>query len=319
MKWRGIALQVRKGVKRGVNGVRKVVVGWRGSAPKVAIVSCNQWKGKVYDDLLLEGEFLKRGMKAEIVSWQDAAVRWGDFGVAVVGSMWGYQDFLEEFGEWLSKVERETKLVNPVAVIRENYDKARQFRGLKREGVPVIETRVVEIGGIEKFEFPKEEFVVKPAVSGGGEGTFLIKDRGDLERAWGELKRLNETKELLVQPFVAEIKKGELGVVVIGGEVMNVVRRFPGVIEGGYKVGVVGREEVSSKVWELVRKVVELPEYREAVYLRVDMVERKDGPVVMEVEALEPQLYYYLLRGEEREKALEKMVVAVGDKAGLGD
>lgn len=281
----------------------------RHGAPKVAIVSCDRWRGRVTDDLLLQGEFLRKGMNAEIASWQDAKVKWGNFDVAVVGSMWGYQNFLEEFEKWLGMVGKETVLVNPVKVIRENYNKAEQFRALERAGVPTIKTQVVGVGGLDKFMLPESEFVIKPAVSGSGENTFLVKDKSDFEDVKGKLKVLNKTRELLVQPFVPEIRSGELGVVMIGGEVANVVRRFPGVFEGGYRVEAVA--EVSREVKELVQKVVKMPEYLEATYLRIDVVEREGGPVVMEVEAFEPQLYYYLLEGEERKKMLARMVEEV--------
>ncbi len=304
----------RRTLKRWENGVRGVIVGLRKKALRVAIVSCDKWRGRVYDDLLLEGEFLKRGMKAEIVSWQDTGVKWEKYNVAVVGSMWGYQNFLGEFEKWLDEVGGKTVLVNPVEVIRKNYNKAEQFRVLARGGVSVIETQVVGVGKLDEFEIPKGEFVVKPAVSGSGENTFLVRNSGDFDKVRGKLGEVNETRKLLVQPFVLEIRDGELGVVVIGGEIMNVVRRFPGVFEGGYKVEAVERGDVSSGVNELVRKVVGLPEYERAVYLRIDMVERKDGPVVMEVEAFEPQLYYYLLKGADREKMLAKMVEEVAKR-----
>lgn len=90
---------------RVANRLRQGLVRLRGGALRVAIVSCDRWQGKVYDDLLLQGEFLRKGMDARIVSWQDAEVEWGDFDVAVVGSMWGYQKFLKDLEKWLDEVE----------------------------------------------------------------------------------------------------------------------------------------------------------------------------------------------------------------------
>lgn len=298
-------------ILRVANMVRGRLVGVRDEAKKVAIVSCDRWKGKVYDDLLLQREFLRRGMDARIVSWQDVGVRWGDFEVAVVGSMWGYQNFLQDFEKWLERVGDETVLVNAVEVIRRNYNKAEQFRALEQVGVPVINTRVVEVGRLDEFRMPEGEFVIKPAISGSGENTFLVRNAGDFDKLRNKLQRLNETKELLVQPFVPEIRVGELGVVVIGGEVVNVVRRFPGVIEGGYRLEVVKRTEIPKSVEEIVRKVMEMPEYSEATYLRIDVVERDGGAMVMEVEAFEPQLYYFLLKGVERQRMLARMVTEV--------
>lgn len=308
-------LKARKIAKKMANGVMGGLVKIRGNGVKnVAIVSCDQWRGRVYDDLLLQGEFLRRGMNAKIVSWQDTEVKWGDFEVAVVGSMWGYQNYLRDFEKWLERVGSETVLVNPVEVIRRNYNKAEQFRVLERAGVPVIDTQIVGIGKLDEFRIPEGKFVVKPAISGSGENTFLVKDVGDLEKVEGKLGELNKTRELLVQPFVPEIRAGEIGAVAIGGEIMNVVRRFPGVIEGGYRLEVVKKTEISNSVEEIAQKVMGVPEYSGATYLRIDVVERENGAVVMEVEAFEPQLYYYLLRGSERKQMLTRMVTEVMKK-----
>lgn len=299
---------------RVANGVRRGLLKLRSGTPRVAIVSCDRWKGKVYDDLLLQEEFLRRRMDARIVSWQDAEVGWRDFEVAVVGSMWGYQNFLEDFEKWLERVGNETVLVNSVEVIRRNYNKAEQFRVLEQAGVPVISTQVVKVGRLDEFRMPEGEFVIKPAVSGSGENTFLVRNAGDFDKLRDKLQRLNETKELLVQPFVPEIRAGELGVVAIGGEIVNVVRRFPGVIEGNYRLEVVKKMEIPRSVEEVARKVIGMSEYLEATYLRIDVVERKGGVAVMEVEAFEPQLYYFLLKGVERQQMLARMVTEVMKK-----
>lgn len=299
---------------RVANGVRRGLLKLRSGTPRVAIVSCDRWKGKVYDDLLLQGEFLRRGMDARIVSWQDAEVRWGDFEVAVVGSMWGYQNFLEDFEKWLERVGNETVLVNSVEVVRRNYNKAEQLQTLEQAGVPVISTQVVKVGGLDEFRMPEGEFVIKPAVSGSGENTFLVRNAGDFDKLRDKLQRLNETKELLVQPFVPEIRAGELGVVAIGGEIVNVVRRFPGVIEGNYRLEAVKKTEIPRSVEEVARKVMGMSEYLEATYLRIDVVEREGGVAVMEVEAFEPQLYYFLLKGAERRQMLVQMVTEVMKK-----
>jgi len=318
VKGRGIVLRTKKDIKRLTNSVHEMAIrcasiAKRGRVLRVAIVSCDRWKGKVYDDLLLRGEFLKRDLDAKIVSWQDGSVKWGKFDAIVIGSMWGYQNFLSDFEKWLAKIEENgAVVVNPIPVIRKNYDKAEQFRILRRAGVPVVRTGVLKMGEIDSFELPEGKFVIKPTISGGGENTFLVQNRGDFEEKRSKLRRLNEERELLVQPFVPEISAGELGVVMIGGKIMNVVRRFPGVLEGKFKVEKV--KTLAKEARNLADKIAEMPEFREASYLRIDMVERKTGPVIMEVEAFEPQLYYYLLKGKAREKALDLMVTEVVDR-----
>ncbi len=308
-----------KGVYYKIYGIaRKRLVVWsnmirRGvllstNCKRVAIISSNEWKNKVYDDLLVERAFLKHGVRAEIISWQDFGIDYKKYDAILIGSMWGYQDYLADFERWLSLTST-VLVVNNFDVICENYNKVVQFEKLADLGLPVIETRV--IGGLldSRFEdlvrnFGRGGFVLKPAISGGGKNTFLVRNEIEFEVARKALSKLGRLREFLVQPFVPEIKKGEIGVVIIGGEIVNVVRRFPGVLQGDFKVETV--RKISNELKNLA--MLAWSAYPGATYMRVDTVFSGGKYKIMEVEAFEPQLYYYLLRGEKRKKMLEKIV-----------
>ena len=119
---------------------------------------------------------------------------------------------------------------------------------------------------------------------------------------------------MLVQPFVSEINKGELAVIVIDGKVANVVRRFPGVFEGVFHVEVEDRSVLNDEIKAICKKICDAPEYAGFLYARIDLVKTKSGYCVMEVELFEPQLFYYLLKGAAREKMLMMMVSGVGKR-----
>ncbi len=275
---------------------------------KVGIVSCDKFRGHILDDLLLQRYFLKHGVVADIISWQDEAIEYGNYNGLIIGSMWGYQNYLEDFSKWLSKIEDAGLVViNPLSVIRENYDKSKQFEILKKAGLPIIDTSTIGVGQINKLKDFARDVVIKPAISGSGENTFLVHNKGEFDRLKKKLEMINKERELLVQPFISEICKGELGVVMVGGKIVNVVRRFPGILEGNYKVELVPKNALSEEAAQLARKVADLTEYKQAVYLRIDMVFTREGYRLMEVEAFEPQLYYYLLSDDLREKMLGLM------------
>lgn len=315
MRGRRVALGARKTFKKGTNNVRRLLLGVaqkiaRGENLSVAIVSCDRWRGKVYDDMLLQGEFLRQGVDAEIISWQDKAVRYEKYNAIVIGSMWGYQNYLDEFTKWLEKMQGRI-VVNPIEVIENNYDKARQFEILERAGLPTVKTTMIRVGELGKFKVPSGEFVIKPVISGGGENTFLVRDEAEFERLQSKLRHLNEKRGLLVQPFLPEICDGELGLILINGNLVSAVRRFPGVISGEFHVGLVALKEIPDEARKIALKVARLPEYREAAYLRVDFAIDDAKVQIMEAEAFEPQLYYYLLKGEARKKILHAMVAEV--------
>jgi len=286
-------------------------------ALRVGLVSSSEYLGNVTDDLLLERAFLTRGINARRVAWQDMSI--SDFDCLLVTSMWGYQNDLEGFYAWLLEVEKSgVKIFNPVPIVRANYDKVKQLGILDRAGVPHIETTVVkkwdraaEVMVSKEFAFP---FVIKPAISASGEGAMLIHNNRELALAKIRLMEVSRDKALLVQPYVPEIAEGELGVVVIDGKIVNVVRRFPGIFEGEFHVTAEPIDALDNTVREICARI--LAAYGGALYARIDLVKTADGFKVMETELFEPQLYYYLLEGMEQENALGAMVEGVKKRLG---
>ena len=68
---------------------------------KIGIVSCDKWKDKIKEDLLLQKELLKNGIDAEIISWQNKNIDYSEYNCLILRSVWGYQDDYENFKEWL--------------------------------------------------------------------------------------------------------------------------------------------------------------------------------------------------------------------------
>ena len=278
------------------------------SGQKVALVSSDKYRGKVSDDLFLQRTLIKAGAKAEIISWQNKSIDYRKYDKIVITSMWGYQNHLDEFYDWIKKVESsKTPVFNPIDVILDNCDKEKQLGILDKNGIPYVKTEVVTRKDLAKAsDFP---FVLKPVISASGQGVKLINNSVDLAHATEYYEQKFPDRKLLKQEYRSEIKDGELSVILIKGEIMNLVRRFPGVIEGkGNRVVAVKFDELDDSLAELAHKVASLKEYKDTLYLRVDTVKVGASYLIMEVEAFEPQLFYYLLDGNERQKMLEKMV-----------
>ena len=65
----------------------------------------------------------------------------------------------------------------------------------------------------------------------------------------------------------------------------------------------------------LIEEVKKIKEYQEAVYMRVDAVKVGDSYHVMEIELLEPQLFFeWIIDLDEREKAYKKFVQSIKEK-----
>src|SRR5580765_732078 len=85
------------------------------------------------------------GVEHAIVDWDDAAVDWNAYALAVVRSTWDYVPRHDEFLAWAARAAAATTLLNPEPVLRWNSDK-RYLRDLAAAGVAVTPTRWFEPG-----------------------------------------------------------------------------------------------------------------------------------------------------------------------------
>ena len=114
------------------------------------------------------------GVDYEIVCWDDADADWSRFGVTVVRSAWDYVPRLQEFLAWAERVSAQTRLLNPLPLIRWNTDK-HYLAELAAAGIPTVPTHFVApdaepLPALQAFlaAFPQTaECVVKPTVSAG--------------------------------------------------------------------------------------------------------------------------------------------------------
>lgn len=285
----------------------------------VAVVSCDEWKNRVTDDRVLVEALNQNGLRAKIISWQDAKVNYEKIDALVIGSMWGYQNYLPELEKWFLKIA-DKKVINSLDVIRKNYDKVTQYELLKQNNIPINETLIIEKGDgnleqrLNEFYKGCESFVVKPSVSGSGENTFLInndsrKNSYDLTKIMLDLTKINKDRALLVQPFLKGIDDGECAMIYIGGEFSHAMMRYPHVFNDNGREHEIVADKIDAEVFEICGKVLNIPEYRDATYARIDLVKDGESYKVMEVEMFEPQLFYAKI--SNRDAALCKIVTQI--------
>lgn len=270
---------------------------------KVGIVSCDKWIDKIDEDKSLKEALISIGIDAEIISWQK--VLESKYDLLVLRSVWGYQNYYEEFKEWLKYI-RDSKIVlyNDPDMILNNIRKDIQFEILKRNGVDCIET---EFFAKEEFSlenllsllnerFKGKPCVIKPSISGSGENTFLLNhednipnkiDMDDIIKIYSPILENRDCK-IMVQPYISEINNGEYSCIFIDGELTHTMLRFPNIFHEKKKSYLV--KDVPSCIIDLVRKVEKIKEFQNYLYMRVDMVIVDGLAKIMEVELAEPDL-----------------------------
>lgn len=241
-------------------------------------------------------------LRPAVVDWHDAAHDWSRHDLVVVRSTWDYTDHLGDFLTALRHIAGSAELTNPVDVIAANVDK-RYLTRLADRGVPVVPTTVVEVG--EPFEPPPDPFVVKPVVSAGARDTERY-EPADVEAARRHVAALHAAgRAVLVQPYVAAVDEaGETGLVFLGDELSHGFRKGP-LLRAGvpYVEGLYREEQISPRdpsgeeravadaVLDAVSAVEPGTARQDLLYARVDLVPGPDGPLLMELELVEPSLF----------------------------
>ncbi|WP_327086604.1 hypothetical protein OIE66_30305 [Nonomuraea sp. NBC_01738] len=223
------------------------------------------------------------GIEGTPVVWSDPGVDWSRFDAAVVRSVWDYTDRRAEFLRWAERVEGQTRLLNPAAILRGNTDKT-YLRDLAAPTVPT------HWSADDLPHWP--EYVVKPAISAGAKDTIRTADRAVAEAHARSLESAGRTA--MIQPYLDMVEaEGETSLLYFNRRLSHAVRRTPMLTPGksdADNARAVVREPAPDQV-ELAEKVLAaIPQA--LLYARVDLVRLADGaPAVIELELTEPYLY----------------------------
>ena len=233
--------------------------------------------------------------EATVVLWDDHTVDWAAFGAVVLRSTWDYHAHLGPFLDWARSVDAVTALWNPPHLIEWNIDK-RYLLELEASGVPIVPTQFV--GATDELPSCGGDIVVKPAV---GAGSIDVRRFGDDPAgAHDHIDALRARDAVaMVQPYMPAIDEhGETGLVFVGGVFSHALRKEPilaSTVE--WEGAMFARERVAAGVpspaeRELGERVVAaLPA---TAYARVDLLPGVDGPVLLELEVVEPSLFLHL-------------------------
>ena len=286
---------------------------------RIAIVSCDKWLGKVKEDELLKFELNKLFVDVDIISWQDESVNYDKYDAVIIRSLWGYQDYIEEFMVYLNKLKKnKVNVFNSVDILKDNLNKHEQFKILDKYEIPHIETFFLkndELDKISKISKEHKDLVVKPIISGSGNNTFVISDtikKNNIKveevksKFIGVLNDINNY--LMVQPFVKEIDEGEISVVLIDNKISHVVVRNTSVFNDKGSIMVLGLDTMDEKMKSIVDKCSNIKEYSDALYMRVDLIKIDDTYKVMELELVEPQLFLGFRKTKKQLVNLAKVI-----------
>jgi glutathione synthase/RimK-type ligase-like ATP-grasp enzyme len=249
------------------------------------------------DAALLAEALADDNVDARWAVWTDPDVAWRD--LTVLRATWDYPLDRDRFLAWSASVPT---LYNPAPVVAWNSDKV-YLHDLDVAGVPVTPTVVVPPGSAPTF--PADgEFVIKPSVGAGSRGVGRFQQADDAARA--HAAALHEAgRTVLVQPCLGGIDAaGETALIYLDGRFSHAVTKaamsapaqaHPLVSDAGLYVQetITAREPSAAERAAGDRAMAALHERfgRVLLYARIDVAPGPSGPIVLEVELIEPSLY----------------------------
>lgn len=246
-----------------------------------------------YDDwrdqaVLIEPLLARHGITVTWRAWTDT--RTPDFDLVLPLMAWGYHRNLQCWQSQLARWQG-NRFMNPLSVLRWNTDK-RYLLELEDKGVAIVPTRFHERLDDEALAqarraFETSDLVIKPPVSGGSDGTWLLRDGAPCPaEAAGHA--------MMVQPMMPSIAtEGEYSLFHLAGHFAHAIIKQPA--PGDFRVqGQFGGRSIAVDPPAAARQLAidTLNAIGEDVlYARVDMVgDGRGGYALMEIEMIEPWL-----------------------------
>lgn len=262
---------------------------------RIGFATTADW-GITADDRLAATALESRGATVVPVVWTDPAPT--DLDVLVVRSTWGYQHHVPQFARWLVDLDHlGIPVWNPPHLLRWNVVKD-YLRDLERAGIAVTPTEWVE-GKAPSLTSVLEEkgwdsAVVKPIISASGHRTFRT-TRDSAGHDGDKYHDALSTGAIMIQPFLPEIAaEGEWSLVFLAGVFSHAVLKRPG--DGGFLVqpehggSTTPAMPPPRLVDDAALALGAAP--GNTLYARVDGVRRGDRLVLLELELLEPDLFF---------------------------
>ena len=279
---------------------------------QIALLTCQKLPNLLETESELIPELAKHNIIAKAVIWDDKSINWKQFDVLVFRNTWDYYEKQTEFDLWLSKIEKlGIKTLNSISIINQNKHKF-YLKELQKQGITIIPTVFIDktnhLNIAEIIPSYWKKAVIKPAYSGGSFQTQLF-EISEIEKINQQYKSIAAEKELLLQEFMPEIQSlGETSFVFFNRKFSHAVNKKPAKDEfriqnqfGGMYTLVQPNLELIQKAQKIVNTFSD-----ELLYARVDGIIIENELHLMEIECLEPDLYFYLSEG-----SIERFVASI--------
>ena len=289
---------------------------------KIALLTCKKLPDLLPSDQKLIPLLAKYNIDAKAIIWDDKNVNWKEYEYLIFRNTWDYYEKETEFNIWLKKIEDlGVKTLNSLEIINQNKHKF-YLNNLQKKGIKIIPTIFVNKTNLLNLKdlIPEnwKKVVIKPAFSAGSYQTevFEITDNFTLiEEINSKFSKIAKTKDLLLQEFMPEILSlGETSFIFFNKKFSHCILKKP--VQGDFRVQVQygGKYQLvhpSEEIINQAQKVIDTFA-DQLLYARVDGIVIHNELNLMEVECIEPDLYFDLAENS-RQKFVDSIIEIINN------
>ncbi len=283
---------------------------------KIYIASSEKYVGKIQEDIYIRDTYINKGFSCEIVTLKNIIKLSKPLDVVILKSVWGYHLDYRVFLEQVSMLRKKNiKLINDYDFIFWNINKYKYLYELK--DMNTIPTVLLSFKNTKKVSEIKniilqtnkilntDTLVIKPCISESGYLTFKY-DKTKVNKSIIASLQQNKQLNFIAQPYRPDVLTGELSVVIINGTPLYGIKRFPGIFSEKLDPIYIGfislpgeiKKEVDILKIFLLKKFGVLPNI-----CRVDFLKINIGYEILEVELIDPDLFFRYIPVSMKKKA----------------
>lgn len=263
----------------------------------IALLTCDHLENYVSDEAPLATLIPEHcGWPATWVSWT-STIEWNSFSHAIIRTTWDYTHQRKSFLETLKQIEKQgVVLLNNYKTVEWNSHKS-YLLDLQSQGVRTLETlKLNQCESEEVFarvsSWQQEQVILKPFVGAASHGLKIFPNTKTGLQAL--MSSAADLSQWFVQPFYEEIFAGEISLIYFNNQWSHGLKKIPK--KGDFR----SQEEFDSQIIPYQPSPIEI-QYGEEIlrkikepllYARVDFLIHKGLPHLMELELIEPALYF---------------------------
>ncbi|WP_372365718.1 RimK family alpha-L-glutamate ligase [Candidatus Uabimicrobium sp. HlEnr_7] len=256
---------------------------------KCAFLTCEDLPNMIDEELALIKLLAKKNIDVDIVIWSQKT-NWSSYECVVIRTTWDYYLQSDLFLGVLQEIaDSGCRLFNTLDIVRWNTNK-NYLIDLQQKGIPVIPTKIIASQQERRTLFSlwkTNKVVIKPTISAGAYHTYLVEENQKIEIP-------DLPVFYMAQPFCESVvSEGEWSFMFFGGQFSHAIIKRPQ--KNDFRV----QEEHGGSVLLVKPEAADLEQATKVIesipiqlYARVDMIRYEHKLHLVELELIEPQLYF---------------------------